>query len=232
MITWKSGWPFFESMRREIGRISKNKKENGLSDRDSEVITDALYRITGLVMDAQPWPTGHGRAPNPTLMSWLRLFEEMARSLEESRWGFRVDDNSSAPSLHQAARILQAHWFPGGTVHPDLLDHLKDADFNSHPADIGVALALESLIEATQPRQPASNTEGADLMKEEQSKPKGFAFEMGDEVKLTVSGEAGVVKGRAEFLHAENSYLLVLLAADGRQVEGWWGESVIEVTSK
>ena len=56
-------------------------------------------------------------------------------------------------SLHQAARILQAHWFPSGTVHPDLLDHLKDADFHSHPADIGVALALEALIEATQPHQ-------------------------------------------------------------------------------
>ncbi|MBY5974181.1 hypothetical protein KUV28_17620 [Ferrimonas balearica] len=63
-------------------------------------------------------------------------------------------------SLHQAARILQAHWFPAGTVNPDLLDHLKDADFNSHPADIGVALALESLIEATQPQQSASNTQG------------------------------------------------------------------------
>ncbi|MGI3165528.1 MazG-like family protein [Pseudooceanicola sp. 200-1SW] len=67
-------------------------------------------------------------------------------------------------SLHQAARILQAHWFPSGTVHPDLLDHLKDADFHSHPADIGVALALEALIEATQPQPHLNDTEGNQQM--------------------------------------------------------------------
>ncbi|MCA1337377.1 hypothetical protein [Pseudooceanicola marinus] len=131
-------------------------------------------------------------------------------------------------SLHQAARILQAHWFPAGTVNPDLLDHLKDADFNSHPADIGVALALESLIDATQPHQPTSNTEGTDLMNEEQSKPKGFAFDMGAKLKLKASPEAGVVIGRGQIAHSEDIYLLRYCAGDGRQVENWWGESAVE----
>ena len=58
-------------------------------------------------------------------------------------------------ALHLAARLLQEHWFPAGNApDPVLIDHLKLADLEAHPAEIGVALALETLIEATRPAQP------------------------------------------------------------------------------
>jgi hypothetical protein len=55
-----------------------------------------------------------------------------------------------------------------------------------------------------------------------------FTFELGQDVSLKLSEETGVVKGRAEYLNAENTYLVLYKSADGRQVEGWWSEGEIE----
>jgi hypothetical protein len=46
-------------------------------------------------------------------------------------------------------------------------------------------------------------------------------------VRLVLSNEAGVIIGRAEYLESEPSYYVRYKAADGRQVEAWWGESAI-----
>ena len=54
-----------------------------------------------------------------------------------------------------------------------------------------------------------------------------FKFELGEPVKLSKSEESGHVKARSESEHNENQYLIVYLAADGRQVDMWWAESEI-----
>lgn len=53
-----------------------------------------------------------------------------------------------------------------------------------------------------------------------------FKFSIRDRVKLALSGEAGIVVGRAQYQAAENGYLVRYVAADGRQVETWFGSSL------
>jgi hypothetical protein len=52
-------------------------------------------------------------------------------------------------------------------------------------------------------------------------------YEMSQEVQLTQSKETGIVIGRAEFDHSENTYLVRYVAGDGSQIEFWWNESAI-----
>ena len=47
-------------------------------------------------------------------------------------------------------------------------------------------------------------------------------------VILKFSREVGVVIGRAEYMAEEDQYLIRYKAADGRQVDAWWGASAIE----
>jgi hypothetical protein len=56
-----------------------------------------------------------------------------------------------------------------------------------------------------------------------------FKFELAQRVRITESGETGFVKGRAEYSTHENCYWLHYKAGDGRAVESWWDESLIEV---
>lgn len=55
-----------------------------------------------------------------------------------------------------------------------------------------------------------------------------FKYALGDSVCLKLSEEEGVVRGRAEYAHTENNYYIMYEAADGRQVEDWWGESQLD----
>jgi hypothetical protein len=55
-----------------------------------------------------------------------------------------------------------------------------------------------------------------------------FKYNIGQNMVLCLSGEAGIVVGRAEYANGENQYALRYIAADGRQVEGWFLESAIE----
>lgn len=55
-----------------------------------------------------------------------------------------------------------------------------------------------------------------------------FIFELDEDVRLLMSQERGVIKGRAQYLHGENQYYILYKAADGRQVESWWGESAVD----
>jgi hypothetical protein len=57
---------------------------------------------------------------------------------------------------------------------------------------------------------------------------KEFKFNLGDGVRLLASGEAGTVKGRAEYAESQNAYYILYKAADGRQVRDWWGESDLQ----
>lgn len=54
-----------------------------------------------------------------------------------------------------------------------------------------------------------------------------FRFDMKEALQIEASGERGTVVGRAEYVTAENQYYLRYKSADGRAVEGWWGESAL-----
>lgn len=55
-----------------------------------------------------------------------------------------------------------------------------------------------------------------------------WLFRLGEAVALSLSGERGIVIGRAEYLEGGPSYLVRYHAGDGRQVEGWWNEPAID----
>ena len=55
-----------------------------------------------------------------------------------------------------------------------------------------------------------------------------WQFSLEQAVILKFSREVGVVIGRAEYMGMEDQYLLRYKAADGRQVEAWWGASALE----
>ena len=54
-------------------------------------------------------------------------------------------------------------------------------------------------------------------------------FQLQQRVAISVSGETGVVIGRAEYTSSENSYLVRYKSADGRAIEDWWKEDALEV---
>ena len=54
------------------------------------------------------------------------------------------------------------------------------------------------------------------------------AFELNTELRITASGEQGIVIGRAEYSHRNDQYLLRYQNAEGRAVEEWWGEDALE----
>lgn len=55
-----------------------------------------------------------------------------------------------------------------------------------------------------------------------------FAFQLGQQVAITASGEQGLVVGRAEYSNSRNSYFVRYQAADQRAVEAWWSEDALE----
>lgn len=54
-----------------------------------------------------------------------------------------------------------------------------------------------------------------------------FLFNLGENVEIIVSGEKGVVIGRAEFINSSNSYQVRYSGGDGRAVEHWWSEDAL-----
>lgn len=54
-----------------------------------------------------------------------------------------------------------------------------------------------------------------------------FHHKLRDQVRMIHSEEEGEVIGRAEYTDAEPGYLVRYRAADGRQVESWWGQSAV-----
>lgn len=51
-----------------------------------------------------------------------------------------------------------------------------------------------------------------------------FKHELSQVVQVTISGEEGHIKARAEYHNGHNQYLIHYLAADGRAVDGWFEE--------
>jgi hypothetical protein len=49
-----------------------------------------------------------------------------------------------------------------------------------------------------------------------------FKFQIGQLVKIDISGEEGQVIGRAEYLATPPQYFVLFKAADGRAVTAWW----------
>ena len=56
------------------------------------------------------------------------------------------------------------------------------------------------------------------------TKTINFKHELGQVVKVTISGEEGHVKARAQYINCSNQYLIHYLAADGRAVDSWFDE--------
>lgn len=56
---------------------------------------------------------------------------------------------------------------------------------------------------------------------------ESFAFDLDAQVQLAMSGEEGVILGRAEMRGKPNQYLVRYKSADGRLVEGWWDEDAL-----
>lgn len=57
--------------------------------------------------------------------------------------------------------------------------------------------------------------------------PNTFTFDLGQDVSLSLTGESGVVIGRAEYLDSTPHYLVRYAAGDGRQTEAWWAGSAL-----
>lgn len=55
----------------------------------------------------------------------------------------------------------------------------------------------------------------------------GFAYDIGDTLKIDVSGETGIAVARAQYLASEDGYLLRYKNALGQAVESWWSESAL-----
>lgn len=51
-----------------------------------------------------------------------------------------------------------------------------------------------------------------------------FKFELEGVVRLSLTAEAGVVVGRAEFTNSDDQYLVRYMDATGHQKEGWFAE--------
>ncbi|KAA8727579.1 hypothetical protein F4W05_13255 [Ewingella americana] len=58
---------------------------------------------------------------------------------------------------------------------------------------------------------------------------KKFKFELAAQVAILISGEAGHVKARAEYVTNANAYLVHYKAADGRAVDSWFDESELQL---
>ncbi len=56
---------------------------------------------------------------------------------------------------------------------------------------------------------------------------KAFKYELGQSVKVSISGETGVIKGRAEYTNCIDGYFVHYLAADGRAQDRWFNEDEI-----
>jgi hypothetical protein len=52
-------------------------------------------------------------------------------------------------------------------------------------------------------------------------------YQLEQRVKLNMSGETGVVVGRAEYVNQGNQYHVRYVASDGRQVEDWFAEDAL-----
>ena len=57
-------------------------------------------------------------------------------------------------------------------------------------------------------------------------------FVLGDEVKMKMSDEKGVVQGVVHYLYAPTSYYVMYKAADGRQASRWWEAQALEKVEK
>lgn len=58
-----------------------------------------------------------------------------------------------------------------------------------------------------------------------------FRFALLDRVRVTASGEAGQVIGRAQYANARDGYLLRYRNALGQAVEQWWSDDALEPAS-
>lgn len=56
-------------------------------------------------------------------------------------------------------------------------------------------------------------------------------FQLGTKVLIAISGEAGQIIGRAEYLDSHPQYYVRYTAADGRATTAWWEESALVMSN-
>lgn len=54
-----------------------------------------------------------------------------------------------------------------------------------------------------------------------------YQYSLNEHVRIEVSGEAGLIIARAEYLYNENNYLIRYKSSDGSANESWWVESAL-----
>lgn len=59
-----------------------------------------------------------------------------------------------------------------------------------------------------------------------------FRYELGQKVKIIISGEVGHIKGRAQYSDEVDSYYVMYKAADGRATKWWLNETDIAPISE
>lgn len=55
-----------------------------------------------------------------------------------------------------------------------------------------------------------------------------FFFDLNQQVKISTSGEIGVIIGRAEYITQIPQYWVRYKCADGRAIECWWAQDALE----
>lgn len=60
--------------------------------------------------------------------------------------------------------------------------------------------------------------------------PAAFKFDLSQLVDMRISSEWGEVRGRAQYVNAENQYFVHFRAADGRACSQWFDESQLGAT--
>lgn len=58
--------------------------------------------------------------------------------------------------------------------------------------------------------------------------PKEYKYELRSHVKINVTGEDGFIVARCDSTSCQDRYCIRYKAGDGRCVEIWWDEEVIE----
>lgn len=59
-----------------------------------------------------------------------------------------------------------------------------------------------------------------------------FKYELSQAVKVTISGEEGHIKARAEYTTSGNHYFVHYLTADGRATDSWFEESELTAVAQ
>lgn len=77
-MEWYRGKKTFTNIRRECDRLRETLCENALSTQEVEAFSHLLHEIAWAVVEAQPWPMGHGTSLSAECIAAFRAAAQMA----------------------------------------------------------------------------------------------------------------------------------------------------------